>query len=147
MCKRLYCHVTVRLLTCFESMNYFIAHFETVRDCSLEFTLTHTHAHTCECPRSLVYCRCMVVASNGGRSPSCGFPNGPRPQLPASNSDSSQLPYPSSDLGSYIRTELLTLFQFVFYKCLWMCTVSLSHSYNANYMKYRRLALFLSLSV
>jgi hypothetical protein len=147
MCKRLYCHVTVWLLTCFELMTEFIAHFHTACDCSLEFTHTHTHTHTYECARSRVYCRCLVVASNGGRSPSCGFPNGPRPQLPASNSDSSYLLYPSSDLCSYIWTEPSTLFQFVFYKCFWMCNVLLSHSYNANYMKYRRLTLFLSLNV
>jgi hypothetical protein len=42
---------------------------------------------------SLVYCvfsRCLVTVSNGGRSPSSRFPNCPRPQLPASNSNSSQ---------------------------------------------------------
>jgi hypothetical protein len=32
----------------------------------------------------------LVAASNGGRSPSSGFPNCFRPQLPASNSSSSQ---------------------------------------------------------
>jgi hypothetical protein len=34
---------------------------------------------------------CLVAASNGGRSPSSGFPNCPRPQLPASHSNSSHL--------------------------------------------------------
>jgi hypothetical protein len=34
--------------------------------------------------------RCSVVASNGGLSASSGFPNCPRPQLPASHSNSSE---------------------------------------------------------
>jgi hypothetical protein len=52
------------------------------------FTVTHTHTHTY--PQSRLHCRCLVAASNGERPPSPGFPNGPRPQLPASNSNSSQ---------------------------------------------------------
>jgi hypothetical protein len=39
--------------------------------------------------------RCLVAASNGGRSPSSGFPNYPRPQLQASNSNSEQLNFSS----------------------------------------------------
>jgi hypothetical protein len=34
--------------------------------------------------------RCLLVTSNGGRSTYSGFPNYPRPQLPATNSNSSQ---------------------------------------------------------
>jgi hypothetical protein len=42
--------------------------------------------------------RCLVKASNGGRSPHSGFPNCPRPQLPASHFSQLQL-----------STELLAL--------------------------------------
>jgi hypothetical protein len=41
---------------------------------------------------------CLVTASNGGRSPYSRFPNCPRPQLQASDSNSSQLPTYSSPL-------------------------------------------------
>jgi hypothetical protein len=41
--------------------------------------------------QSRLHCCCLVAASNGGRSPSSEFPNGARPQLPASNSHSSRL--------------------------------------------------------
>jgi hypothetical protein len=41
--------------------------------CILE---TSVHCH-------VIAGRCSVAASNGGRSPSSGFPNYPRPQLPA----------------------------------------------------------------
>jgi hypothetical protein len=34
--------------------------------------------------------RCLVAVFSGGSSPSSGFPNSPRPQLPASHSNSSQ---------------------------------------------------------
>jgi hypothetical protein len=39
--------------------------------------------------------RCLVAVYNNGRSPSSGFPNYHRPQLPASNSNSSQQLNPS----------------------------------------------------
>jgi hypothetical protein len=39
---------------------------------------------------------CLVAASNGGRSPSSGFPNCPRPQLPASHFTQLQLSNDSS---------------------------------------------------
>jgi hypothetical protein len=42
-----------------------------------------------------VFCRCLVAASNGGRSPSFVFPNCPRPQLAASNNNSSKRRNPS----------------------------------------------------
>jgi hypothetical protein len=35
--------------------------------------------------------RCLVAASNGGRSPFSGFPNYPRPRLTVSDSNSSRL--------------------------------------------------------
>jgi hypothetical protein len=52
---------------------------------------THTHTHT----NTLVHritslLSLLVAASNGRRSPSPEFPNCPRPQLPASNSNSPQ---------------------------------------------------------
>jgi hypothetical protein len=40
--------------------------------------------------------RCLVAGSNGGHSSFFGFPNCPRPQLPASNSNNSQQLHPSS---------------------------------------------------
>jgi hypothetical protein len=66
----------------------FVAHFDTACDYTL-----HIHKH--KCPQSRLHCRCLVAATNGGRSPSSGFVNCPRPQLPASNSNSSQQPLPS----------------------------------------------------
>jgi hypothetical protein len=50
---------------------------------TLWYTHTSVHSH-------VFISRCSVAASNGGRSPSSGFPNCPRPQLPASHSSSSQ---------------------------------------------------------
>jgi hypothetical protein len=44
--------------------------------------------------------RCSVAASNGGRSTSSAFPNGPWPKLPASNRNSSQWLNLSSALKS-----------------------------------------------
>jgi hypothetical protein len=44
-----------------------------------------------------VFTNCyLVVASNDRRCPSSGIPNGPRPQLPVSNSDSSPQLNPNS---------------------------------------------------
>jgi hypothetical protein len=49
-------------------------------------TLYSSLLHKQQCPQSrLRYCY-LVAASNGGRSPSSGFPNGPRSQPPASRS-------------------------------------------------------------
>jgi hypothetical protein len=47
------------------------------------YTNTRVHSHVSTS-------RCSVAASNSGRSPSSGFPNYPRPQLPAPHSNSSQ---------------------------------------------------------
>jgi hypothetical protein len=50
----------------------FIDLFETARDYTLQYTVTHTvHSH-------VFTSRCSAAASNGGRSPSSGFPNYPR---------------------------------------------------------------------
>jgi hypothetical protein len=54
-----------------------------------EHTCTHTHTHKSVHCHVFISC-CLVAASNGGHSLSSGFPNYPRPQLPASNSNSSQ---------------------------------------------------------
>jgi hypothetical protein len=66
----------------------FIRPFDTARDYILQFTITHTlysvHSH-------VFTSRCSVAASNGGRSPSSGFLNYPRPKLSASHSISSRL--------------------------------------------------------
>jgi hypothetical protein len=60
----------------------------------LHFTIhcyTHTSVHS-----HVFTSRCLVAASNSGHSPSSGFPNYPRPQLPASHSNSSQRLNPNS---------------------------------------------------
>jgi hypothetical protein len=59
------------------------------------FTNSHTLQFTTEHTRSsqlvtVFSSRCLVAAYNKGCSPSSGFPNYPRPQLPASNSSTSQ---------------------------------------------------------
>jgi hypothetical protein len=50
----------------------------------------------------------LVTASKGGRSSSSGFPNSPRPQLPASNSNSSQQLNPSGYLTNSLTNSSLT---------------------------------------
>jgi hypothetical protein len=48
----------------------------------LHFTVyCNTHTHTHQCLQSRLHCRCLVAASNWGRSPSSGFPNSPQQQL------------------------------------------------------------------
>jgi hypothetical protein len=44
--------------------------------------------------------RCLVAAPNSGLSASPGIPNCPRPQLPASNSNSSKQLHPSDYLNT-----------------------------------------------
>jgi hypothetical protein len=69
----------------FVLMTGFIELFYTGRDNTLEFTITHTLVST-------VTSSLPLLGSGFQRrsSPSSGFPNCPRPQLPASNSSSSQ---------------------------------------------------------
>jgi hypothetical protein len=67
--------------------------FDAARDYNSHFTLTYTSDHG-----QVLSSRCFVAASNGGRSPSSGFPNCLRAQLPASHSNSSQGPNPSGYL-------------------------------------------------
>jgi hypothetical protein len=52
--------------------------------------------------------RCLVAASNGGRSLSSGFPNYHRSKLPASHSNSSQL-----NLSGYLTRWLITTIYFM----------------------------------
>jgi hypothetical protein len=67
------------------------------------FTVLHSSqiakGHTSSSqPDTIFTSRCLVAAANGGRSPSCGFANCPRPQLPTSKSNNSQQLNPSSNL-------------------------------------------------
>jgi hypothetical protein len=50
--------------------------------------------------------RCLVATPNNERFPSSGFPNCPRPQLPASNSNSSQQLNSSGYLIHYLTNQL-----------------------------------------
>jgi hypothetical protein len=80
----------------------FIAHFDTARDYNLQFIILHTSVYSHMCTS-----RCSVAAFNGERSPSSGFPNYLRPQLPPSHSNSSKrLNISSSPTNSL--TEWLT---------------------------------------
>jgi hypothetical protein len=83
-CNRLY---TLILLDVRVTIDWWPDLFDSLiqRVTTLYSSLLHTH----QCPQLLFHCRCLVAASNGGRSPSSGFPKYPLPQLPASNSDSS----------------------------------------------------------
>jgi hypothetical protein len=73
----------------------------------LHFTV-HRLTHTCthQCLQSRLHCRCLVAASNNGRSPSSGFPNCPRPHLPASNNNSSQGLIRSSPLTHSLEVKV-----------------------------------------
>jgi hypothetical protein len=86
-------------VTCFSDYKWvfgliigFIEPFDTTRDYTSQFTVTHTR-----CSQSVTVSTscCLVAAFNGGRSPSSEFPNCPRPQLPASYSNRSQPLNPS----------------------------------------------------
>jgi hypothetical protein len=66
---------------------------------SLLHTQTSVHSH-------VVIIRCLVAASNGGRSPSSGFRNCPWPQLPASHSNSSQRLNLNSSLSNSPTNQL-----------------------------------------
>jgi hypothetical protein len=79
----------------------FIGLFDTARDYTLQFIITHTHTHT-----SVFTSRCSVAASNGRRSPSFGFPNYPSLQLPAPHTNNSQWMNLISSLTDL--TQLLT---------------------------------------
>jgi hypothetical protein len=61
-------------------------------------TLYSSLLHPHQCPQSRLNSRCLVAASNGGPSFFSGFPNCPRPHIPASHSNSSQQLNPSGYL-------------------------------------------------
>jgi hypothetical protein len=66
---------------------------------SLFYNLQIAIGHTRSSQSARVFTnRYYVAATNGGRSPCSGFPNCPRPQLPASHSNSSQQLNPSGYL-------------------------------------------------
>jgi hypothetical protein len=65
----------------------FTAHFDTTRDCIVQFTVTHKLIF----PQYHVHYRRLIAAFEGGRIPFSGFLNCPWPQLPASNSISQRL--------------------------------------------------------
>jgi hypothetical protein len=78
------CHVSEWLQTGFGLVIGFLGLL-----CNTWLHLTN-HYHRQTGVHSLVFTsRCSVAASNGGCSPSSGFPNYPQPQLPASNSNGS----------------------------------------------------------
>jgi hypothetical protein len=56
----------------FGLMMSLIIFFDTARDYTLDFTITHTLM-----PTVMLHFRCFVAAFNGGRSPFTGLPNGP----------------------------------------------------------------------
>jgi hypothetical protein len=92
------------LQTGFGLMIGFIGLFDTARDYNLQFTVMHIHTIV----HSRVFTSLMVTASNGGRSPSSGFPNCPRSQLPASNSNPWQRLYRSSPVTNSPPTNSQT---------------------------------------
>jgi hypothetical protein len=69
-------------------------------------TLYSSLLHPHWCLQSQLHWHCLVAASSGGHSPSFGFPNCPRPQLPASHSNSSQQLNPSSYLTHSLTDQL-----------------------------------------
>jgi hypothetical protein len=100
----------VRLLTSFGLVIGFIGLFDRARDYTLQFSVTHTHTHTHTSVHSHVSTsRRSVAASNSGLFPSSGLPNCPRPQLPASNSNSSQLLNLSSSFANSLTNQLTQL--------------------------------------
>jgi hypothetical protein len=73
---------------------------------TLYSSLLHTHTSV---PSHVFTSCCSVAACNGGHSPSSGFPNYPRPQLPASHSNSSQRPNISCPLTHSLTHQPTTL--------------------------------------
>jgi hypothetical protein len=91
----------------------------------------YTHTNTPQCPQSRLHCCCLAAASNGGRSPSSGFPKCHRPQVPASHSNSSQRLNPSRplthSLTHSLTKQLLTDSSLILapnLSCLHLCTDS-----------------------
>jgi hypothetical protein len=100
-----------RLLTGFGLLIGFIEHLQlitTSEGYALTVLLTSqiTTGHTrFSQPVTVFTSRCLVVASNGGRSPSTGFPKVPWPQLPVSHSNSLQRLNPSSPLTNTLTHQ------------------------------------------
>jgi hypothetical protein len=88
------------LETGFGSLTGFIGLFDTVRCYTLN-SLLDTHY----CQQSHLHCRCLVAASNGERSHSSVFLNGPQPQLQATNCNSSPQPNSSSLLTNCNKSK------------------------------------------
>jgi hypothetical protein len=104
----MYCHVYEWPCTGFGLMIGFIGLFYTARDYTLRFTITHarTHRHAHTGVHSHVFTsHFLIAASNGGCSPSLGFPNYLRPQLPAFHSNSSQWLNPRNSLTQWITQQ------------------------------------------
>jgi hypothetical protein len=80
--------VWVWLQTGFGLMIGFIGLLDTEHDCTLQFAITHSLTYSLMSTQVFTSC-CLVVAFNGGCSPSSEFPIGPQPQLLASHSNSS----------------------------------------------------------
>jgi hypothetical protein len=76
-------------------MTWFVAHFDTVCDCTLQYTVTQMLVFTVS-----FLLLCLVAASSGKPSPSSEFLNCPQLQLWAFNINSSQRLNPSSFLLS-----------------------------------------------
>jgi hypothetical protein len=71
---------------------------------TLQFTRAHSEVFSVWCV--FISC-CLVAASNGGRSPSSGFLNCPRLQLPTSDINSQQGVNSSSPLTHSLTNQLL----------------------------------------
>jgi hypothetical protein len=78
-----------------------LLHTYTTRNYTSQITIGHT--------TSSLPITCLVAASNGGLSLSSGFPNCPRPQLPACESNSSQRQNLSSSLINSLTNSSLPL--------------------------------------
>jgi hypothetical protein len=84
----------------------FIAHFDTARDYTLQFTIRHTHISV----HSNVFTSlCLVTASNGRRSPSSGFLS--YPCASASSFSQQQLTRTEPLQSSKLLTNLLNSIQ------------------------------------
>jgi hypothetical protein len=82
-----YCHVIEWLQTGFRLVIGLIERLQNVTTNNYDSLTEFTHSkgnYNTQIVFSVFISRCLVAASSCGRSPSSGFPNCPRPQLPAS---------------------------------------------------------------
>jgi hypothetical protein len=97
------------IVTCIEwdyrrGLDWWLGLLDSLISIWLHFTV---YCHTLASIHSHVFTsRCSVAASNGGRSPSSGFTNCPRAQLPTSHSNSLQWLNCSSPLTHYLTNQL-----------------------------------------